>query len=193
MVPIISHFLLVSIKTSCVIKKMVLESAFCSWKFLKVFAFRILTELTPPEFLAGQMLETKRWGSQGRRGLCPARGRGWPGASGRALAQGVRPHGLWKPGRGACWSLTFPHSQQAATVLSRLSVCQPGDLPRLTALGLPRLDSEKPRAVGLGLRQHNKGHIWQTHNKHHSKLWKTESISSKIRNNTRVLTLYYST
>ena len=68
-----------------------------------------------------------------------------------ALAQGVRPHGLWKPGRGACWSPTFPHSQQAAAVLSRLSVCQPGDLPRLTALGLPRLDSEKPRAFGLGL------------------------------------------
>ena len=39
---------------------MVLESAFPSWKFLKVFAFQILTELTPPEFLAGQMLETKR-------------------------------------------------------------------------------------------------------------------------------------
>ena len=32
-------------------------------------------------------------------------------------------------------------------------MCQPGDLPRLTALGLPRLDSEKPRAVGLGLRE----------------------------------------
>ena len=53
-------------------------------------------------------------------------------------------------GQGCLLVTTFPHSQQAATVLSRLSVCQPGELPRLTALGLPRLDSEKPRAFGLG-------------------------------------------
>ena len=39
------------------------------------------------------------------------------------------------------------------------------------------------------LPQHNKGHIWQTHSKHHSQWWKTESISSKIRNKTRMSTL----
>ena len=27
-----------------------------------------------------------------------------------------------------------------------------------------------------------KGHIWQTHSKHHTQQWKTKSISSKIRN-----------
>ena len=36
--------------------------------------------------------------------------------------------------------------------------------------------------------QHNKGHIWQTHSKH-PQWWETESISSKIRNKTRVPTL----
>ena len=39
------------------------------------------------------------------------------------------------------------------------------------------------------LPQHNKGHIWQTHSKHHSQWWKTESISSMIRNRTRMSTL----
>ena len=41
----------------------------------------------------------------------------------------------------------------------------------------------------VNLPQHNKGHIWQTHSKHHSQWWKTESISSKIRNRTRMSTL----
>ena len=36
------------------------------------------------------------------------------------------------------------------------------------------------------LSQHNEGHMWQTHSKHYSQWWKTESISSKIRNKTRV-------
>ena len=36
------------------------------------------------------------------------------------------------------------------------------------------------------LPQHNKSHIWQTHRKHYSQWWKTEIISSKIRNKTRV-------
>ena len=39
------------------------------------------------------------------------------------------------------------------------------------------------------LPQHNKGHIRQTHSKLYSLWWKTESISSKIRNKTRVPTL----
>ena len=39
------------------------------------------------------------------------------------------------------------------------------------------------------LPQHNKGHIWQTHNIHYSQWWKTESISSKIRKKTKVPTL----
>ena len=39
------------------------------------------------------------------------------------------------------------------------------------------------------LLQHNKGHIRQTHSKHHSQWWKTESISSKIRKKTRMSTL----
>ena len=29
--------------------------------------------------------------------------------------------------------------------------------------------------------QHNKGHIWQTHSKHHSQGWKSESISSEVK------------
>ena len=39
------------------------------------------------------------------------------------------------------------------------------------------------------LPQYNKGHIWQTHSKHHSQWGKTENISSKIRNETRMSTL----
>ena len=37
--------------------------------------------------------------------------------------------------------------------------------------------------------QHNKGHIWQTHSKHYPQWRKIESISSKIRNKTKVPTL----
>ena len=36
------------------------------------------------------------------------------------------------------------------------------------------------------LSQHNEGHIKQTHSKHHSQWWKTESISSKVRNKTKM-------
>ena len=39
------------------------------------------------------------------------------------------------------------------------------------------------------LPQHNKGHIWQTYSQHHSQWWKTEIISTKIRNKTRLPTL----
>ena len=39
------------------------------------------------------------------------------------------------------------------------------------------------------LPQHNKGHIWQTHSQHRSQWWKTETISSKNRNKTRLPTL----
>ena len=38
------------------------------------------------------------------------------------------------------------------------------------------------------LPQHNKGHIWQTHSYHHSQWWKSENISTKIRNKTRMST-----
>ena len=37
--------------------------------------------------------------------------------------------------------------------------------------------------------QHNKSYIWQTHGKHYPQWWKTESISPKVRNKTRVPTL----
>ena len=37
--------------------------------------------------------------------------------------------------------------------------------------------------------QHNKSHIWETHSKQYLQWWKIESISSKIRKKTRVLTL----
>ena len=37
--------------------------------------------------------------------------------------------------------------------------------------------------------QHNKSHVWQTHSKHYPQWWKTESISPKFRNKTRVPTL----
>ena len=39
------------------------------------------------------------------------------------------------------------------------------------------------------LSQHNKGHKWQTHRKHHSQWWITEKISFKIREKTRMSTL----
>ena len=37
--------------------------------------------------------------------------------------------------------------------------------------------------------QYNKGHILQPHSKYYPQCWKTESISSKIRNKTKVPTL----
>ena len=37
--------------------------------------------------------------------------------------------------------------------------------------------------------QHSKVHIQQSHGKHYSQQWKTESISSKVRNKTRMPTL----
>ena len=44
--------------------------------------------------------------------------------------------------------------------------------------------------VGKGeTTQHSKGHTQQTHRKHYTQWWKTESISSKIRNKTKVPTL----
>ena len=53
-----------------------------------------------------------------------------------------------------------------------------------------QLSRNSPESGHRGnLPQHNKGHIWQTHSKHHSQWWKTESISSKIRNKTRMSTL----
>ena len=36
--------------------------------------------------------------------------------------------------------------------------------------------------------QYNKSYIWQTHSKHYSQWWRTESIPPKIRNKTRVST-----
>ena len=51
-------------------------------------------------------------------------------------------------------------------------------------------DKNSPESGHRGnLPQHNKGHVQQTHSKHHSQWWKTESISSKIRNKTRIATL----
>ena len=43
------------------------------------------------------------------------------------------------------------------------------------------------------LPQHNKGYTWQTHSKHYSQWWNTESISSKIRNKGTHSCHYYST
>ena len=37
--------------------------------------------------------------------------------------------------------------------------------------------------------QHNKSYIWQTNSKHYPQWWKIESISPKVRNETRVPTL----
>ena len=37
--------------------------------------------------------------------------------------------------------------------------------------------------------QHNKSHMWETHSKQYSQWWKTESISPKVRNKTRMPTL----
>ena len=61
---------------------------------------------------------------------------------------------------------------------SRLPFPSPGDIldPRI-----------KPTSSALP--QHNKGHIQQTHSKKYAQWWKTESISSQIRNKTRVPTL----
>jgi hypothetical protein len=38
--------------------------------------------------------------------------------------------------------------------------------------------------------QHNKGYMWQAYNQHYNKWGKTETISSKVWNETRVSTLY---
>ena len=51
-------------------------------------------------------------------------------------------------------------------------------------------DKNPPESRHRGnLPQHNKDHIWQTHSQHCSQWWKTENISSKTRNKTRLSTL----
>ena len=37
--------------------------------------------------------------------------------------------------------------------------------------------------------QHNKSHLWQTHNQHNTQWWKAESFPAKFRNKTRMPTL----
>ena len=39
------------------------------------------------------------------------------------------------------------------------------------------------------LSQHNKSHLWQTHNQHNTQWWKAESFPAKFRNKTRMPTL----
>ena len=41
----------------------------------------------------------------------------------------------------------------------------------------------------MNVSQHNKSYVWQTHSKHYLQWWKTESISHKVRNKTRVPTI----
>ena len=54
----------------------------------------------------------------------------------------------------------------------------------------PIYDKNPPESRHRGnLPQHNEGHIWQIHNQNHSQRWKTETISSKIRNKTKLSTL----
>ena len=54
----------------------------------------------------------------------------------------------------------------------------------------PIFDKNSPESRHRGnLPQHNKAHIWQTHSQHRSQWWKTETISTKIRNKTRLSTL----
>ena len=63
-------------------------------------------------------------------------------------------------------------------------------------ISTPIYDKTSPESGHRGnLPQHNESYIWPTHSKCHSLWWKTESISSKIRSNTRMSTLshYYST
>lgn len=51
-------------------------------------------------------------------------------------------------------------------------------------------DKKSPESGHRGnLPQHNKGHILKIHRKYNFQWWKTESISSKIRNKTRMSTL----
>ena len=48
------------------------------------------------------------------------------------------------------------------------------------------MDKSAPESGHRGsIPQHNNDHIWKAHSKHHSQLWKAESISFKIRNKTR--------
>jgi hypothetical protein len=42
---------------------------------------------------------------------------------------------------------------------------------------------------GMNVLQQNKGYIWQAYSQHHTKCGKTETISSKVRNEIRVSTL----
>ena len=52
-----------------------------------------------------------------------------------------------------------------------------------------RKNSPESRHIIGSLPQHNKGYIQQTHSKHHSQWWKTESISFKIRKETTMSAL----
>ena len=67
-----------------------------------------------------------------------------------------------------------------------LNSCQESLWQNLT----PIYDKNSPESRHRrNITQHNKKHIWQTHSKHYPQWWKIESISSKIRNKTRVPTL----
>ena len=59
-----------------------------------------------------------------------------------------------------------------------ISIDQKKLLTKLTTI----YDKNSPESRHRGnLPQYNKSQIWQTHSKHHSQWWKTESISSEMR------------
>ena len=47
---------------------------------------------------------------------------------------------------------------------------------------------KKPASTQREHIQHNKSHIWQTDSQHYTQYWKAESISTKIRNTTKMST-----
>ena len=56
------------------------------------------------------------------------------------------------------------------------------------SMGFPRQEYWSGMPLPSPIPQHNQSYIWQTHSKLYPQWWKIESISSKVRNKTRVPT-----
>ena len=95
-----------------------------------------------------------------------------------SLLQGIFPTQGSNPGLPHCGRTLYQLSHQGSPNKKSANVGWLAQLVEHETLNLRR-----------NIPQHNKSHIWQTQSKHYPQWWKTESISSKIRNKTKVYTV----
>ena len=83
-------------------------------------------------------------------------------------------------------SSTFAKQSMWYTTLTNLNRCIENLWQKSTSIYYKNPPEIRHRR---NIPQHNKSYIWQTLSKHYPQWWKTESISPKVRNKTRVPTL----